>query len=159
MTKTGLFHVLKGVGPFTVFAPTDAAFATTFNGLGVTSEQVLDCDVLADILKYHVVPSAKVMSYDWHVEAQNAGSLMRFERLAAVADGNAVVHDALVNVADVAAIYVVIHVIDKVLALPSAIGNYDVTSTTDGNFERSAIVQLAEEAVGDRHLTKLSEIQ
>ena len=92
--QAGLVDVLKGVGPFTVFAPTDAAFATTFNGLGVTSEQVLDCDVLADILKYHVVAGAKVMSTDLKAGAQKVGSLEGSDLTVTVAGGKVKINDA-----------------------------------------------------------------
>jgi transforming growth factor-beta-induced protein len=63
LTKANLVDTLKGTGPFTVFAPTNAAFAALLTELGVTKEQLLARADLADILKYHVVSgSAKAAS-------------------------------------------------------------------------------------------------
>ena len=63
LTKADLVDVLKGPGPFTVFAPTDAAFTAALTTLKITKTQLLERADLADILKYHVL-SGKVMSSD-----------------------------------------------------------------------------------------------
>jgi len=53
----GLVETLSGEGPFTVFAPTNDAFAASLEALGLTAEEVLaDTDLLTSILTYHVVP-------------------------------------------------------------------------------------------------------
>lgn len=58
VTAAGLVDTLKGPGPFTVFAPTNAAFAALLNELGLTKEQLLaDRALLTAVLTYHVVPS------------------------------------------------------------------------------------------------------
>ncbi len=58
VTAAGLVNTLSGPGPFTVFAPTDAAFAALLVELGVTKAQLLANTALLDkVLKYHVVPS------------------------------------------------------------------------------------------------------
>ena len=54
---------LQGEGPFTVFAPTDAAFTLLLEELDLTDEELLGHPQLAQILLYHVVPG-KVMSTD-----------------------------------------------------------------------------------------------
>src|SRR5690606_32484002 len=48
---------LSSEGPVTVFAPTDAAFQAALDALGITAEELLAREDLADILTYHVVPS------------------------------------------------------------------------------------------------------
>lgn len=63
LEKAGLVETLKGEGPFTVFAPTDAAFDKLLKDLGVTAEELLARKDLKDILLYHVVPG-KVLSSD-----------------------------------------------------------------------------------------------
>ncbi len=55
----GLVEVLSGPGPFTVFAPTDDAFAAALEDLGLTADELLaDTETLTSILAYHVVPGA-----------------------------------------------------------------------------------------------------
>ena len=55
----GLAETLKGDGPFTVFAPTDAAFQAALEALGVSAEDLLgNTALLNDVLLYHVVPGA-----------------------------------------------------------------------------------------------------
>jgi uncharacterized surface protein with fasciclin (FAS1) repeats len=63
LEKAGLVETLKGEGPFTVFAPTDAAFEKLLKELGITADQLLARKDLKDILLYHVL-SGKVMSSD-----------------------------------------------------------------------------------------------
>ena len=113
-----LVDTLKGDGPFTVFAPTDDAFAMLPEG---TLENLLkpeNKDQLVEILTYHVV-AGKVMSGDI------AGKEMSAETVAgANIDINAtsavMINDATVTSADIKASNGVIHVIDKVLLPPSS---------------------------------------
>ena len=63
VTKAGLAETLSGAGPFTVFAPTNAAFEATLKDAGLTQDQLLASPDLAKILTYHVLPS-KVMAAD-----------------------------------------------------------------------------------------------
>ncbi|WP_368665714.1 fasciclin domain-containing protein, partial [Pseudomonas sp. 2995-3] len=58
-----LVDALKGEGPFTVFAPTDDAFAALLADLNIEAGELLESDDLSNILLYHVV-SGKVMSSD-----------------------------------------------------------------------------------------------
>merc|ERR1719265_274977 len=55
LVKANLVNTLSGVGPFTVFAPTNAAFADALTALNITKDQLLARTDLADILKYHVL--------------------------------------------------------------------------------------------------------
>jgi uncharacterized surface protein with fasciclin (FAS1) repeats len=115
LTAGGLVETLQGAGPFTVFAPTDAAFAALPAGL---LEKLLlpeNKDVLVSILTYHVVPgmvmSADIMAGD---VATVEGSNVKLDTAYGVK-----VNDATVTTADVAASNGVIHVIDAVIVPPT----------------------------------------
>lgn len=113
----GLVDVLKSDGPFTVFAPTDEAFAALPAG---TLESLLkpeNKDKLAAILKYHVV-SGKVMSTDLSngMEAKTVeGEMIKVT----LDKGGAKINNATVVAADVEASNGVVHVIDQVILPPS----------------------------------------
>ena len=108
----GLADTLKSEGPFTVFAPTDDAFAALPDG---TVEDLLkpeNKDKLTAILTYHVVPG-KVMSTDLS-NGMKAATVQGEEVTITTADG-VKVDDANVASADIEASNGVIHVIDAVL--------------------------------------------
>ena len=108
----GLVETLKGEGPFTVFAPTDDAFAALPAG---TVEDLLkpeNKDQLVSVLTYHVVPG-KVMSTDLTDDMMAAtvqGSDVTIDL-----DNGVMVQDATVVTPDIEASNGVIHVIDKVI--------------------------------------------
>jgi uncharacterized surface protein with fasciclin (FAS1) repeats len=109
----GLVDTLKGKGPFTVFAPTDEAFAKLPEG---TVEMLLEPenkDKLAAILTYHVV-SGKVMSTDV-VKIDSATSVQGEMLMVEVVAGSVMINNAKVIMADVKTSNGVIHVIDTVL--------------------------------------------
>ena len=112
----GLGETLSGKGPFTVFAPTDEAFAKLPAG---TVEALLkDTKKLAAILTYHVL-SGKVMAADVLKAERVKPATVNGQPLdVQVRDGKVFVNNAQVVKADVAASNGVIHVIDTVL-LPS----------------------------------------
>jgi uncharacterized surface protein with fasciclin (FAS1) repeats len=115
VTAAGLVETLKGPGPFTVFAPTDAAFAALPAG---TVEDLLkpeNKDKLVSILTYHVVPG-KVMSTDLS-EGLKAATVQGGE-VTITLDGGAKVNGATISTADIAATNGVIHVIDAVILPP-----------------------------------------
>ena len=107
----GLTESLKGEGPFTVFAPTDEAFASLPEG---TLDALLqDKEKLAAILTYHVVPG-NVSSED--VARLPAATTVNGKDLTiTAADGKVMVGNATVTQADIPASNGVIHVIDTVL--------------------------------------------
>ena len=108
----GLAEVLSGPGPFTVFAPTDAAFAKLPKG---TVEDLLKPEnkaKLVAILTYHVV-AGKVMAAD--VKTMKAKTVNGKELDVKVADGHVTVDSAKVVKTDIEASNGVIHVIDSVL--------------------------------------------
>jgi uncharacterized surface protein with fasciclin (FAS1) repeats len=111
-----LVGTLKGKGPFTVFAPTDEAFAKLPKG---TVEMLLkpeNKDKLAAVLTYHVV-AGKVMAADV-VKIDSAATVQGQKVMVKVEGGNVMINGAKVVMADVKASNGVIHVIDNVL-LPS----------------------------------------
>lgn len=109
----GLVNTLKGDGPFTVFAPTDEAFAKLPAG---TIENLLKSenkDKLTAILTYHVV-SGKVMAADV-VKLDSAATVQGQSVNVTTNDGSVMINNANVVMADVKASNGVIHVIDTVL--------------------------------------------
>ena len=110
----GLVETLKGEGPFTVFAPTDDAFAKLPEG---TVDALLgDLPKLKSILLYHVVPG-KVMAADV-VKLQEAETALG-ESVAIFVEGDVVkVEGATVVITDIEASNGVIHVIDSVILPP-----------------------------------------
>lgn len=105
----GLVDTLKGPGPFTVFAPTDAAFAKL--PAGTVDALLKDPKKLASILTYHVV-AGKVMAKD--VKAGEVKSVQG-SMLTIKTDGGVTLDNAKVIATDVLADNGVIHVIDTVV--------------------------------------------
>jgi uncharacterized surface protein with fasciclin (FAS1) repeats len=111
----GLAETLSGKGPFTVFAPTNAAFAKLPKG---TVEDLLKPEnkaKLTSILTYHVV-GAKVLAADAiKMDGKSAKTVNGQEIAIKVKDGKVMVNDATVTTADIVGSNGVIHVIDTVL--------------------------------------------
>jgi len=112
----GLVDTLKGEGPFTVFAPTDAAFAALPEGTVDTLLKPENKDQLVSILTYHVVPGA-VMSSDL-TEGMTAATVQG-ANVTFTLDGGAKVNGANITTADIATSNGVIHVIDTVIMPPA----------------------------------------
>jgi transforming growth factor-beta-induced protein len=111
LQAAGLVEALQGDGPFTVFAPTDDAFAALPEG---TVEALLaDIPALTDVLLYHVV-EGKVMAADV-VELSSASTLLGQDISISVMDGKVMVNESQVIITDIEASNGVIHVIDAVL--------------------------------------------
>lgn len=111
-----LGDTLKGDGPFTVFAPTDDAFAALPEGTLEEWLQPENKDKLVELLKYHVVPG-KVLSGDISDDTVSVGNLVGSE-LAIDTESGVTVNTAAVTEKDIKASNGVIHVIDKVI-MPS----------------------------------------
>ena len=116
LTHAGLVETLQGDGPFTVFAPTDAAFAEA--GIDLANFNTDEANAtLVDILTYHVLEGA--------VDAANvtdglvATMLNGDNATFSVVNGTVSINDATVTAADVVASNGIIHVIDKVLTPPA----------------------------------------
>ncbi|MGB1975427.1 MAG: fasciclin domain-containing protein [Vibrio toranzoniae] len=109
----GLVETLKGDGPFTVFAPTDEAFAALPEGTVDMLLKPENKDKLVAVLTYHVVPG-KIMATE--VMKLNSAKTVQGEAvMIAIDDGNVMINNAKVAMPDVEASNGVIHVIDKVL--------------------------------------------
>jgi uncharacterized surface protein with fasciclin (FAS1) repeats len=110
LTEAGLVETLKGTGPFTVFAPTDEAFAKLPAG---TLEALLkDKAKLTAVLTYHVV-AGKVMASD--VVKLSEAKTVQGQNVKINTMGGVMVNDAHVVKTDIMASNGVIHVIDKVI--------------------------------------------
>ena len=121
LQAAGLIETLQGAGPFTVFAPTDAAFAKLPAG---TLESLLgDKEQLTSILTYHVV-AGKVMAADILASKGARPATVNGQTVdVVVRDGKVFANGAQVITADIAASNGVIHVIDSVLLpKPTAVG-------------------------------------
>lgn len=114
VAKAGLSDTLKGTGPFTVFAPTNAAFAKvpakTMDELGK------DPAKLKAVLTYHVVPG-KVMAAE--VKNGNAKTVNGANLALSKAGDFVTVEDGMVQTADLSATNGVVHIVDSVLIPPS----------------------------------------
>lgn len=110
----GLVEALQGDGPFTVFAPTNEAFAKLPEGTVATLLKPENKQQLTNILLYHVVPG-KVMAADV-VNVSSAQTLLDGKGVSVkVVDGNVMIDNAKVVKTDVEASNGVIHVIDSVI--------------------------------------------
>jgi len=110
----GLVDTLKGDGPFTVFAPTDAAFAALPAG---TVEGLLkpeNRDQLVAVLTYHVLPG-KIMSADIAGQTLSVATVQGSEVDIDASNGGVTVDGANVVTADIEASNGVIHIIDAVI--------------------------------------------
>ena len=115
--EADLAGALSGEGPFTVFAPTDDAFAALAAALDATAEDLLALPGLADILLYHVV-GAQVLSTDL-ADGATATTLLGEDVTVTINDGGIFINDAQVTVADIVTDNGVVHVIDAVLLPPT----------------------------------------
>ena len=121
----GLAETLSGKGPFTVFAPTDEAFAKLPAGTLETLLKPENKKQLVEILTYHVVPGQAVYS-DAIVKMTTVPTVLGRAATVKVGDGKVMVDGATVVAADVAASNGVIHVVDTVI-LPPASGTAPAT--------------------------------
>jgi len=110
--KAGLVDALSADGPFTVFAPTNAAFESLFSQLGVDGVKDLSAEQLTPILTYHVV-SGKVMSTD--LSNTKVGTLNEGNKIKVDLSDGVKINDSNVVAADIEGKNGVVHVIDKVL--------------------------------------------
>src|SRR5210317_228824 len=149
----GLVDTLKGDGPFTVFAPTDSAFAALPEG---TVEALLaDIPALTDILTYHVV-GAKAMSTDLS-DGQKIITVQGRKVTVTINEDGVFIDNAKVTVADIEADNGVVHVIDAVLipsTLPETVVDIVVNSEDHNTLEAAVVAAgLVETLQGDGPFT------
>lgn len=125
VVEADLAGVLSGEGPFTVFAPTNEAFAAALEALGITAEELLASPDLAGILTYHVV-AGKLLASDVLAAVEAGGGTAMVETVngapisVQVVDGNVVIDGvATVVLTDLEAGNGVVHVIDAVILPPA----------------------------------------
>jgi uncharacterized surface protein with fasciclin (FAS1) repeats len=116
LQQAGLESALSGSGPFTVFAPTDAAFETLLSGNNLTEEQLLQAKELADILQYHVL-SGKLLAADM-TDGSRATTLQGQPVTFEVRDGSVFVNGAELVTTDIQASNGVIQAISAVILPP-----------------------------------------
>ncbi len=113
VTAAGLVETLSGTGPFTVFAPTNAAFSALPAGALDDLLKPENKEKLASILTYHVV-AGNVMSTDL-TDGMKAKTVNGAEVTITIKDGKVMVDGANVTTADIKAGNGVVHVIDAVI--------------------------------------------
>ncbi|MBN1564656.1 MAG: fasciclin domain-containing protein [Anaerolineae bacterium] len=127
VSQAGLADALAGEGMFTVFAPTDAAFAAALEALNITAEDLLASEDLASILLYHVVSGEEALySNDVAAALAEAGEegvmveTMNGASFTVTADENGIyINGAQIIMTDILASNGVIHVIDAVILPPA----------------------------------------
>lgn len=112
VAKAGLVDALIADGPFTIFAPTNAAFEDLFSVLGIAGIDDLTAEQLTPILTYHVV-LGNVLSSD--LKSGNVGTLNSSSSLAVDVSSGVKINNSNVIAADIQGTNGVVHVIDKVL--------------------------------------------
>jgi uncharacterized surface protein with fasciclin (FAS1) repeats len=112
VTAAGLVKTLQGEGPFTVFAPTDAAFAAIQKDVD-TLLKPENKDKLASILTYHVVSGKTIASA--LKDGQELTTVQGGKLKVTIKGDKVIIGEAHVTMADVAASNGVVHLIDKVL--------------------------------------------
>ena len=141
LIHAGLVAALQQEGPYTVFAPTDDAFAAA--GIDLTTYDTDEKNsTLSDILLYHVV-FASVTASDV-TDGMTAQALNGDDLSFTVTNGAVMVNDANVTTADVVASNGVIHVIDKVLMPPADLG--DIPSVAQATTIHTALVAALAQA-------------
>jgi transforming growth factor-beta-induced protein len=142
----GLVETLQGEGPFTVFAPTDDAFAALPEGLVDALLLPENVETLKAILTYHVVPG-KVLAAD---VADGEVATVQGEGVTLSTAGGVKVNESNVIATDVLASNGVIHVIDSVLVPPSidvaALLAGDIVEVASGNADFSTLVAAVQAA-------------
>jgi len=147
----GLVDVLKGEGPYTVFAPTDAAFAAV--PADVLAALAADTEALKSVLLYHVLEGRVIAALisDGRVATTAEGSDVTFS----FADGVKAINGAKIVARDIQASNGVIHVIDSVIlppAIAAVLGGGAEAASADAAeevAEEAATEEAAEEAAAE----------
>lgn len=147
VTAADLADTLSGPGPFTVFAPTDAAFAALPEGLVEDLLKPENKETLQSVLTYHVVPG-KVLAGDLAGQTLSVATVQGAEVAIDGTDG-VMVDQASVTTADVIATNGVIHVVDAVLlppALRAAVATDDIVDVAAGAGQFNTLIAAVQAA-------------
>ena len=135
----GLVDVLNGDGPFTVFAPTEEAFATALENLGMTAADLLaDTELLTAVLTYHVLAVEAPAELVATLDGQSVTTVNGADLTITIEGDTVRVNEATVVTTDIQARNGIIHVIDTVLLPP-----------TDGDPEAAEAGEEPEEATSE----------
>jgi transforming growth factor-beta-induced protein len=161
LTEAGLVQTLKGAGPFTVLAPTDAAFKKI--PANVLADIRKDKKLLTKVLTYHVLagnaPASEVLKLDKKAVAPLEGENLKIDIVGGKVILNQGPNQSTVETTDVLATNGVIHVIDTVLLPPTAVATKDIVQTAvdNGGFKTLATLltnaNLVETLKGDGPFT------
>lgn len=146
----GLAETLEGEGPFTVLAPTDAAFAEAFEALGIEPEALLaDTETLTAILTYHVIGQAADSQLVATLDGQSVDTVNGQAVDINVVDGQIMVNEATVVSADLVADNGIVHVINAVLLPPDIAAALGVAAAPEEAMEPTIAETVVELAGGD----------
>jgi len=142
----GLSETLESEGPFTVLAPTDAAFDAAFEALGITAEELLANPALADILTYHVLPQEADSQLVATLDGSSVATVNGQSVDISVVDGQIMINEATVVSADLVADNGIVHVIDAVLLPPDVAEALGVAMADDMDDEMAEDTTTTTEA-------------
>jgi transforming growth factor-beta-induced protein len=146
LEAAGLVDTLNGPGPFTVFAPTEEAFAAALDALGMTAEELLaDTETLTSVLTYHVLPGEVYAETVVTLDGEEVETVNGADVLISVDGDTVMVNTATVIATDIEASNGVIHVIDEVL-LPPADETAEDEMSEDAAAESGTVVDVAVES-------------
>ncbi len=149
-----LINVLSDeTGEFTVFAPTNAAFAALLGVIGQSSVEDIPEDVLRNILDYHVLAGAKVMSTDLS-DGLTATTVNGEDILVSAANGSFLISGAGINSADVVTSNGVVHVMNDVLVPPS-VAQYVNTIVQPAYFNKNFTTLIAAVKAADPSILEI----
>jgi transforming growth factor-beta-induced protein len=146
----GLGETLEGEGPFTVLAPTDAAFAEAFEALGIDPDALLaDTETLTAILTYHVIGQAADSQLVATLDGQSVDTVNGQAVDINVVDGQIMVNEATVVSADLVADNGIVHVINAVLLPPDIAAALGAAAAPEEPMEPTIAETVVELAGGD----------
>ena len=116
----GLVDTLNSDGPFTVFAPTEEAFATALDNLDITAEELLaNTELLTAVLTYHVLATEAPSELVATLDGQSVTTVNGADITITINGDTVAINNATVVTTDIQATNGIIHVIDTVLLPPS----------------------------------------
>jgi polyhydroxybutyrate depolymerase len=118
LRQVGYLSTVSGEGPFTAFAPTNAAFETLLTALNLNDIRQIPIPTLREVIQYHLVIGQEVQSADL-TDGQRIKTRQYSDVVISIADGRVMVNDATVVIPDVLASNGVAHAIDQVLLPPA----------------------------------------
>jgi len=155
----GLGETLEGEGPFTVLAPTDAAFDAAFEALGITAEELLaDTETLTAILLYHVLGQEADSQLVATLDGSSVATLNPQEVAISVVDGQIMINEATVVSADLIADNGIVHVIDAVLLPPDIAEALGVAMTEEAMEEETTTTTEATTTTTEAMAPTIAEI-